>query len=377
MNQMETNQILIALIQCFLAGKRWEEPLVPEQKRAVLSLAAKHDVAHLVAVVLERSDEIGKEDAFFVEKRKAVYRYVQQDYERGRIYNLFEQEGIPFIPLKGSVIGALYPEHWQRTGCDIDILVQQRDLERAESALSQKLGFCFRKRSAHDVSLYSPTGVHLELHYSFDEEIVVDEVWATSVPLQCGCMQRSMTGELFVLHHIAHMAKHFCSGGCGLRPFVDLWYVRQKLPYDATVLAKRLEKCGLKRFAEVVFGLLDMWFADGMRSPVLAAAENYILPAGAYGSLKNHVAIGQIKKGSKTRYFMSRFFQSRELLEYPYPMLKKHGWLLPFCQVHRWYKLLADGKLKRITDELGANSATETEFRDHVEELLEELQLKH
>ena len=32
-----------------------------------------------------------------------------------------------------------------------------------------------------------------------------------------------MTDEMFYFYHIAHMAKHFEEGGCGIRPFIDLW----------------------------------------------------------------------------------------------------------------------------------------------------------
>lgn len=141
------------------------------------------------------------------------------------------------------------------------------------------------------------------------------------------------------------------------------------------LLQQLLWERGLGTFGAAVFGLLEFWFEAGQRTPLLDAAAEYILPAGVYGSVKNRVAIGQLKQGGKGRYFVSRLFQSREALEYPYPALKKHPWLLPFCQVHRWYRLLADGKLRRISGELHANSAMDSDYRADVGALLKNLRL--
>lgn len=371
MNQAKINETMIALMRCFLAGERFGGELTEELRDGVFALANRHDIAHLVGEALET------QDASFVQaKRKAIYRYLRQDDERQRIYGLFETESIPFIPLKGSVICALYHDRWQRSGCDIDILVRQCDLERAQAALERECGFRFRMKSAQDVSLLSPYGVHLELHYAFDEkEVSVEDVWRSSAPVREESMHRTMGGEMFLLHHIAHMAKHFRSGGCGFRPFVDLWFIKNKMNYDEVALNNLLQERGLKSFADAVFGLLALWFAQGESTPLLDAAAEYILPAGVYGSMKNRVAIGQLNKGGKASYFVSRLFQTREALEYPYPALKKHGWLLPFCQVHRWYKLLADGKLRRITGELRTNGAMDIGYRDDVGALLKALQL--
>lgn len=371
MNQATTNKITLELIGCFLAGKTYGGTMTEDVRAAVFTLAAKHDVLHLLGEALGTMDEM-----LLQAKRRAIYRYLRQEDERQRIYGLFEGEGIPFIPLKGSVIGPLYHDAWQRTGCDIDILVKEDDLARAQTALEQKQKYKFRKKSAHDVSLMSPVGVHLELHYAFDEkEVSLDEFWGSAAPLENGGFCYAVSPKQFLLHHIAHMAKHFRNGGCGLRPFVDLWFILGKMVYDKGALEQLMQQRGLRAFWEAVTGLLELWFGEGKRTPILSAAEEYILPAGMYGSLKNRVAVGQLNKGGKRSYFLSRLIQPREVLEYPYPALKKQRWLLPFCQVHRWCRLLADGKLKQIANELQTNEIMDAEYRGEVANLLEELGL--
>lgn len=370
-SQTAENKNLIRLVSCFLAGEKFHEPLTADMSNNLFALANKHDVAHLVGEAFETPDE-----SYVMAKNKAIFRYVKQDFERERIYGLFEAEAIPFIPLKGSVIRHLYPEAWQRTGCDIDILVRPCDLDKARAALEKQMSYTFRIKSGHDYSLLSPNGVHLELHYAFDEkEVPLDEVWETAEPTQEGAMQRAMRPELFVLHHIAHMAKHFRSGGCGLRPFIDLWFIKHKMAYDEAALNRKLHETGLAAFTDVVFGLLDLWFAAGESTPLLEATAEYILPAGVYGSMKNHVAVGQLDKGGKSAYFLSRLFLKPGTLVYSYPILDNHPWLLPFCQVHRWFRLLCEGKLNRIRNELKANSTMENDYRSNVEALLKALEL--
>ena len=61
----------------------------------------------------------------------AIYRYENINSELETLKTAFEEEKIPFIPLKGSVIRQYYPEPWLRTSCDIDILVHEEDIERA------------------------------------------------------------------------------------------------------------------------------------------------------------------------------------------------------------------------------------------------------
>ena len=62
-----------------------------------------------------------------------------------------------------------------RTSCDIDILVHEKDLRSAISCLVENLKYTEHEQNSHDVSLFSSSGVHLELHYD-----LVEEGWANS-----------------------------------------------------------------------------------------------------------------------------------------------------------------------------------------------------
>ena len=111
----------------------------------------------------------------------SVYRNEQIKYAYNQICDIFNNESIPYIPLKGSVIRPYYPEESMRTSCDIDILVREENLKTAIDALVKK-GFKCGERHYHDVSLFSEAHVHLELHFNIQENIdkldaVLKDAW--------------------------------------------------------------------------------------------------------------------------------------------------------------------------------------------------------
>ena len=155
--------------------------------------------------------------------------------EQQTIYKLFEDNAIEFIPLKGAVIRQYYPEPYMRTSCDIDILVHEEDLERAKNALVSALNYkSSEKISFHDISLFSLGGIHLELHYNLKEkrqnlDELLGKVWDYAVNTKEGKYFKLQSPEFYIFYHIAHMANHFLRGGCGIRTFIDLYFIEKHI----------------------------------------------------------------------------------------------------------------------------------------------------
>ena len=376
MEPVDISRLMIRLVKSYLLGERFTDTLSKEQSEAVFALAQKHDVAHLVGLALPNSSASEKQNCeLFVQAQyKAVFRYERMNYERQKIYQLFEEQEISFLPLKGAVLGSLYPEPWHRTSCDMDILVAEESLSEALMLLEERLQYKNQGKSEHDISLRSPNGIHIELHYDFHEkDISTQAVWDAVTQKKPGSFHCVMPPEMFFYCHIAHMAKHFKYGGCGFRPFVDIWMMNHHMTYDRKKLDAMLIKDGLKKFADIIFKLMDVWFGDAEMDSVLAMASDYIVNAGAYGSVENRVAAGQIKKKSKFRYAMARIFLRYEALKYPYPILERHRWLMPFCQIHRWIKLLGAGKLKQAANEIEINGRMDRDHQNEIRELFDTL----
>lgn len=351
--------------------------------RALYQTSKAHDLTHLIADALFKNKLIEKQSpagkAFLKQLQTAVFRYEQISYELKSICETLEEKKIAHMPLKGSVIRALYPQPWMRTSCDIDIYVQESDLEAAASAIVEKLGYRNEGKDSHDMQMFAPSGVHLELHYDLIEDSRypklakgLSEIWKNAVPVRKGDCTYKMTDEDFYFYHIAHTAKHFRNGGCGIRPFIDLWYLEKSLPYDKEKTEKLLTECGLLKFTQSARKLVDVWFKSEEHDALSKEMETFVLTGGVYGVLENRVAV-QTHKG-RFSYFLYRVFPPYRILKNQYLILRKYPILYPFCIVRRWFNLLfVKGRAKNSLREW--KIAMKKTEENRVENLLKNLDL--
>lgn len=87
-------------------------------------LGAKQDLGHLVASAAEGFAWSDLKKEFHKQKMIAVFRREQISFEEKKIFTLFDENQIDYIPLKGSVVKNFYPEAWMRTSSDSDILIR-------------------------------------------------------------------------------------------------------------------------------------------------------------------------------------------------------------------------------------------------------------
>lgn len=357
------------------------------QADGLYALSEKHDLAHIVGSGLLRRGVLTGTEAEPKFRRavdQAMSRYLRMDYEYERICAILEEAQIHYIPLKGAVLRGLYPEPWMRTSCDIDILVREESLDAAIGALTGKLGYENKGRSYHDVSLFSPAGVHLELHFDALENgrlspeciQVLAGIWEDAVPVSEGMYRLRMSDEMFYFYHMAHMAMHFVSGGCGIKQFLDVWILNHRVSFDAQKRQALLSRGQLMTFTQAVERAAEVWFSGETSDALTQRLCEFVLGAGAYGTALGKAAVQQTKQGGKKRYMLSnRIFMPYEAMKSRYPVLKDHRWLLPAYQVVRWTELLKNGRAKNALVELRANSKVVTEDTAEVVSLLEDMGL--
>lgn len=221
-----------------------KDQLTPDIVSALYSLADRHDSAHIVFSFLYKcglKNDCAAYSEFNQKAIMSVYRNEQIKYDFGQICDTFDKASIPYVPLKGSVIRPFYPQDSMRTSCDIDILVKEENLKAAIDALVQK-GFVCGERNYHDVSLFSQSNIHLELHFNIQENIdkldaVLKDAWLYA-RLTDGSRYK-FTDEFFVFHMFAHMSYHFLSGGCGIKSLMDIWIILHYLIELCTYLINR------------------------------------------------------------------------------------------------------------------------------------------
>jgi hypothetical protein len=360
MNQ-QTVDIMFSLLRYELcSGKCLESDdvdVLQEQMDALYKISKFHDIAHLVGHALITQGLLTRESEFFKKYEKeqmlAVFRYEKMNYEFYELCNMLEEEKIPFLPLKGVIMRKYYPEPWMRTSCDIDILVRETDIVRATEAFVTHLKYTNNGSGPHDVSLTSPSGIHIELHYILLEDFranenykILKKVWNNVFLEENHAYQYTMNDEMFYFYHIVHMANHFVHGGCGIRPFIDLWILEHQVVHEDNKRNELLKQGGVFRFANCARCLSEVWFSNQTMDEISLNMQEYLLVGGIYGTVKNKVLVTQKKKGGRVRYILSRIFISYDSLKYLYPILQKHKWLTPVMQIRRWFRIVFCKRLR-------------------------------
>lgn len=385
----KTISLMMNFIKSVIIGTSFDGTLLnnisEEELKKLYKLSKSHDMAHLIGSVVSKNIQIKESEELKIfrnETYMAVYRYEQLHYEYESICALFDEKGIPYIPLKGAIIRQYYPEPWLRTSCDIDILIQERDLDNAKNAVVAQLGYRFVSRGRHDCSFFSPSGIHFELHYTLIEDDVMQRiekplknVWEYAVLAKDHAFKYMLKDEMFYYYHVAHMAKHYVQGGCGIRPFLDIWVINHKTSFDTERREELLKEGGLLQFAHQAELLSDIWFGEKKHTALTVQMEDYLMGAGVYGNLSNRVVAFQIKEGGKTKYLFSRIWLPYENLRFYYPELEKRKWLLPWYQVKRWCRIILLGNKKRVIKEMQINKAISEEQKRRIADLFEGLGL--
>ena len=352
----------------------WEE---------LFKLSKKHDLAHLIGYALKVSENKIDEDiqkAFEQAMNTAAFRYLKIRHDLTAISNALEKAQIKFIPLKGSVIRKYYKEPWLRTSCDIDVLISEADVEKAKKVFTDELNYTYVSEWNYEVTFSTPNKTSIELHHTLSDDNksidkVLSTVWERSAPISNCSYHYKMSDEMYYLYHIAHMAKHFANGGCGIRPFIDIWVLNHNCGFDRQKRYALLDEAGLLQFAKVAEQLSEMWIGDASHTPLLEQLERFILSGGTYGTVESRVAVQQAMTGGKFSYIMSRIFLPYDQLKLTYPGLETKKWLFPFYQVKRWFRVFKKGRLKKSMYEAKTTASVTSEENDQTKKLLKNIGL--
>ena len=349
----------------------------------VYDLAKKHDLAHLVSVGLSREGLLslwqnapegtqGRTlyDKLYRQESLAVYRFECQHHTLDVLCQALTEQGIDHLPLKGVVLCEKYPKPWMRTGCDIDLLVRPCDIDKACACLTNTLKCQPRKGDihSHDRGFLTDNGVAIELHFALQDPLwktydILDDVWTYAKEDIANPYAFVMPPEIFYFYHLTHMAKHIAGGGCGIRPFLDLFLMGKMPP----ACQNWCEMYGLTTFAGCAYHLAEVWFGEGEHTPLSQDLEAYVLEGGVYGNLDNRVQVQpQIS-------FWRKVFLPYEQLKYRYPVLQKHKWLTPLFEVVRWFAVLLGGGISRNSKEHTARQNANAKGMSH---LLQDLGLE-
>lgn len=104
----------------------------------LLKAAKRHTLTAAVAYALEKAGI--KDHEFEQEKAKAVRKVTVMEIDKELLFQRMEEEGIWYMPLKGTVIKDLYPSIGMRQMSDFDILFDKNYRSETRTIL-EELGF--------------------------------------------------------------------------------------------------------------------------------------------------------------------------------------------------------------------------------------------
>lgn len=354
--------------------------LTPEVLSKLYRISHRHDLAHVIGAALVNNNVEMPEPLaaqFKKDNTLAIYRCAQQKQTLQEVGRFFEAAQIPYIPLKGAVLRDFYPQESMRVGCDVDILVREADVGRA-CAILEAQGYQIAERNYHDVTLISPTRVHLELHFTLRENMesldrVLDRVWDFAV--QGGSCCYSLTKEFFVFQAFAHMSYHFLSGGCGLRALADIWVMERKMDCSYTASEGLLKEAGIFQFAKEMTNLSLACFDGGASDPFMEQLLAYIISGGSYGTVQNKIAVRKSQSGGTAGYVVRRLFPPLPTMKQIYPVLDRAPVLLPFCWVARWFSKLFAGRGRKAIREVQVSQGVLTAQTEEIQKIRTRLEI--
>ena len=259
---------------------------------------------------------------------------------------LLDRTGVDYMPLKGSVLKALYPRPEMRIMGDADILIHMEDYPRVTPVMESLKGTPLSE-SDHEYIWRLPSHVVIELHkriipsYNRDYYAYFGDGWRFARPIAPGARRHDMTAEDKLIYLVAHFAKHYRDKGAGVKYVVDLYVFHRAYPHpDMTYLEKELKKLGLWDFFGHIQRLIEVWFGDGESDGRTDFLTDRIFDDGVFGREERGAVSDALRLSGSAR--SAKRMRTRHMLFPPYgtmcnrhPILKKWPILLPLLWILR------------------------------------------
>ena len=326
-----------------------EEPLsLPEgiTFADVCRVSSKHSLAPAAYAAL--GNLIGESDLpdtlrklWARELDMAMIQQVHHTTAFATLTSAFTEAQIPFLPIKGFIIKALWKRPELRTMADMDVVVSPEDFDRAGDILLS-LGYTAgHEDDIHTLSYTKGKFIHVELHKMLYDGAT--QSFGDWTPKADNPYWYEMSYPDLVSFLLRHAYKHYESGGCGLRTVFDLYLLFERYGSPETIpgFMDRLDREGLGEFTEIILLLIERWFMN-IPHPEVEEAAMYIATGGVYGTFENGLSYSIKKRGGKLRHLLHRIFPPYKEIAARYKWVAKCPILLPIAYVVRIFTAIFD-----------------------------------
>ena len=281
---------------------------------------------------------------FIQAEAKAIRKLGLMDAEMSVIFSKMEEEGIWYLPLKGTLLKDYYPSYGLRQMSDHDILF---DAKRANDVKDIMVGLGYTvklfDRYHHD-SYHKEPVCNFEMHRmlfnkSYNETFYnyYSDIKSRLVKNEGSNFGYHFTPEDFYVYMVAHEYKHFSADGTGLRSLVDTYVYLKRFNLNMNYVEKEIDKLGISEFEKSNRNLSLHLFDTGKLNAEEYKMLLYIFNSGTYGNIKNKVE-KDVKEMGRWKYFKSRLFTTKEIMLNDFPILRKLPFLYPVFFIIRRFR---------------------------------------
>lgn len=279
-----------------------------------------------------------------------IVNHERQLRDINRVTEAFLQSKADYMPLKGINLKKLYPRPEMRNMCDADILIKPEQHKIIASAL-KGIGFSALKESAHEY-IFAGEFLNLELHkclippYDKDLYDFFGDGWQFAEKGN-NQFEYKMSEENEFLFLFAHFAKHYRSGGVGIKQLTDLKVFLNAYPdLNTEYIISMLKKMGLFKFYVNIMHLLAVWFESEKSDKKTDFLTSVIFESGPFGTYETRfvadtaVSANNKRNNALKLHFLRLIFPPLESMRLQYRILNNAPFLLPAVWVARWFKVI-------------------------------------
>lgn len=341
------------------------------------------DVSNMAYIALKKLGYTDEQLGEFKEDYKLnVLREARFELGGQQVFNAFEKAEIPFLTLKGAILKYYYPNPALRTFTDIDVYVGGR-FDDAEQVLF-KLGYEKTGADDHnDVGYTKKPSLHIELHKDlfpddYDFEGYFDEPYQHTELKDGYKYYHVYKTDDFFIHVLCHLYKHFTFGGCGLRQYLDIYVMTQKMKLNMDYIRSELKSFGMDGFLDTTLKLNRFFFDGEKPDDELIEIAEFVFNNSTFGNADNRLVLDYDKGHGEKRtlwgnikYFMERWGLNYSQMKLKYKVLNYLPFLLPFCWIYRLITALLFRRnvIKASVDDVGKMNSDFSDYINHIMEI--------
>lgn len=354
-NIKATKEYFLKAVSSVINGTALENLPPDVNDRDLYYLAKKNSVQAILYYANEKNNFASEEVKSVLEKsyRTSIIREMNQKAMIESLRRKFTNAEISFMLLKGSHLKALYPSEEMRFMVDTDILVHERDIEKAKKIILNE-GLELKMNNGKDLVFIKKPFLTVELHKSlFVEDYYMFDyfksVWERAE--KASEYEYKMSENDLYIYTLAHLAEHYTSGGSCFRPMIDIYLLNRKCSekLNSEYIYSELEKLKILDFSKNIEKLGRCIFDGEEKNETVDLVEKFVV----LGPPVQNASEAKNANRSKASRILSSAFPKYKTMVLLYPILKKLPFLLPFMWLIRIVTHLAKkdtkAKLESIT----------------------------